>query len=56
MAKNEQFTIDRSDLTSGNYNSAEQVEITTQTEAPVSQPETVIAFILAGLIQNGVVV
>ena len=56
MAKNEQFTIDRSDLTSGNYNSAEQVEITTQAEAPVSQPETVIAVILAGLIQNGVVV
>lgn len=55
MADNEKFTIDRSDLTSGNYNTAEQTMVTTEGEAPVSSPEMVIAIILAGLIRNGAV-
>lgn len=55
MADNEKFTICRSDLTSGNYNAAEQTSVTTESEAPVSPPETVIAIILAGLIRSGVI-
>ncbi len=55
MADNEKFTIDRSDLTSGNYDTAEQTTVTTDGEAPVSPPETVIAIILAGLIRSGAV-
>lgn len=55
MADNEKFTIDRSDLTSGNYDTAEQTAVTTEGEAPVSPPETVIAIILAGLIRSGAV-
>ena len=55
MADNEKFTIDRSDLTSGNYDTAEQITVTTEGEAPVSPPETVIAIILAGLISSGAV-
>ena len=55
MADNEKFTIDRSDLTSGNYDTAEQITVTTEGEAPVSPPETVIAIILAGLIRSGAV-
>ena len=55
MADTEKFTIDRSDLTSGNYDTAEQITITTEGEAPISPPETVIAIILAGLIRSGVV-
>ena len=30
MADNEKFTIDRSDLTSGNYDTAEQITVTTE--------------------------
>lgn len=55
MADNEKFTIDRSDLKSGNYDTAEQTAVTTEGEAPVSPPETVIAIILAGLIRSGAV-
>lgn len=55
MADNEKFTIDRSDLTSGNYVTAEQTTVMTDGEAPVSPPETVIAIILAGLIRSGAV-
>ena len=55
MADNEKFTIDRYDLTSGNYDTAEQITITTEGEAPISPPETVIAIILAGLIRSGAV-
>ena len=55
MADNEKFTIDRSDLTSGNYDTAEQTTVMTDGEAPVSPPETVIAIILAGLIRSGAV-
>ena len=35
MADNEKFTIDRSDLTSGNYDTAEQTTVMTDGEAPV---------------------
>lgn len=52
---NEKCTIDRSDLTSGNYDTAEQTTVMTDGEAPVSPPETVIAIILAGLIRSGAV-
>ena len=55
MADNEKFTIDRSDLTSGNYVTAEQTTVMTDGETPVSPPETVIAIILAGLIRSGAV-
>ncbi len=53
---NEQFTIKRSELTSGNFDSAKHSEVTTNAAMPGSPPETTIAVILAGLIQKGAVV
>ncbi len=56
MATNERFTIERSELTNGNFECVRQTEGTEDVSPPESPPEVTIAILLVGLIREGAVV
>lgn len=52
MNKTTNYSISRTELTSGNYDSVRQIEGSSDFKAPDAAPETTIAILLVGLIRD----